>query len=141
MSNLNKFIISTDGAARGNPGPAAAAFVIQTPDGVIWAQEGVCLGKATNNKAEYTAVKNALEKLIKDFAQDLPTTVELRSDSQLLVNQLSGNFKVKNEDLKILFYEVKDLEKQVGEVRYLYIPRANNTLADKLANMALDSLL
>lgn len=141
MSQTKKYIIYTDGAARGNPGPAAAAFVIQGEDGVIWVQEGVALGHATNNKAEYTAVKIALERLVKDFASSLPASVELRSDSMLMVNQLSGNYQVKNEELKALYESVKALEKSVGKVSYVYTPRSNNFLADKLANQALDNLL
>jgi ribonuclease HI len=133
------FIIYTDGASRGNPGHASCGIVIQSPDGVIWVQDGKYLGIATNNVAEYNAVLWALERLVADFAKHLPTKVEFRLDSQLLANQLSGNFKVKNPNLQILHAAVKGLESQVGQVTYTYTPRANNFLADKMANIALDT--
>lgn len=133
-----KYIIYTDGAARGNPGPASAAYVIQTGDGVIWTQAGVRLGPTTNNIAEYTAVKLALEKLIADFSPD-QDSVELRSDSLLLVSQLLGRYKVKNDGIRVLFNEIKNLESKIGKIDYIHIPRSKNVLADKLANQALDS--
>lgn len=133
------FIIYTDGASRGNPGHASCGIVIQSPDGVIWVQDGKYLGIETNNVAEYNAVLWALERLSTDFAKHLPTTVEFRLDSQLLANQLSGNFKVKNPTLQVLFTRIKNLEPQIGKINYIYTPRANNFLADKMANMALDN--
>lgn len=133
-----KFIVQTDGASRGNPGPSSAAFVIKSDDGLIWAQEGVYLGIGTNNNAEYTAVKCALERLLKDFSRFLPTEIEFVGDSLLIISQLSGKYKIKNDNLKVLYNQIKDLEKQIGTVTYTYTPRANNFLADKLANQALD---
>ncbi len=138
---MKKFIIHTDGASRGNPGNAAAAYVIQTDDGVIWVQDGHYLGIATNNFAEYSAVKMALERLIKDFSKHLPAQVEFKADSQLVANQLSGIYKIKHPELFKLYQQVKALEPQVGEVTYSYTPRANNFLADKLANIAIDNHL
>ncbi|MBI4040162.1 ribonuclease HI family protein [Candidatus Daviesbacteria bacterium] len=135
---MKKFIVYTDGASRGNPGQAAAGFVIQTPDGVIWVQEGVYLGHATNNVAEYTAVKMAFEKLLKDFIKDLPTEIEVRADSMLVVRQLQGLFKMKNPTLRVLFEGIKDLEPKLGKIVYQHIPRSQNFLADRMANMALD---
>ncbi len=139
---MKSFIINTDGASRGNPGHAAAGFVIQTSDGVVWVQDGEYLGKQTNNVAEYMAVKMAFERLVKDFAKWLPADVEVRMDSNLLANQLSGKFKIKSLPLFELYKLVKELEKQIGgQVKYIYTPRSNNSLADKLANMALDKQL
>jgi ribonuclease HI len=133
-----KFVIQTDGASRGNPGPSSAAFVIKSDDGVIWAQQGVYLGIGTNNNAEYLAVKLALERLIQDFTRFLPTEVEFVGDSLLIISQLSGKFNIKNENLKTIYTDIKELETKAGTVRYTYTPRANNFLADKLANQAID---
>lgn len=135
---MKQFILHSDGASRGNPGPAAAGIVIQTPDGVIWTEEGIYLGVLTNNEAEYKAVILVFSKLLSDFNKHLPTKVELMADSQLIINQLSGKYKIKNENLRLLYKEVKILEKNLGEVKYTYIPREQNFLADKLANLALD---
>lgn len=133
------FIIYTDGASRGNPGHSAAGIVIQSEDGVIWVQDGKYLGAdLTNNLAEYHAVLWALTRLSTDFTKHLPTKIEFRLDSQLLANQLSGKFKVKNPNLQILHRQIKELEPQVGKVSFIYTPRANNFLADKMANLALD---
>lgn len=136
---MKRVIIYTDGASRGNPGHASAGFVIQTDDGVIWSQEGIYLNQATNNVAEYTAVKLALQKLTLDFAKWLPLEVELRADSLLVIQQLCGRYKIKNPALKRIYEAVKGLEPKVGKVSYIHIPRAQNFLADKLANMALDN--
>lgn len=136
---MKNFVIYTDGASRGNPGEAASAFIIKTADGLIWYQQGVYLGQATNNQAEYQAVKLALEKLNRDFKRYLPSKVEIRADSLLIVKQLSGEYKLKNLYLVSYFKQIKELEKLVGEVSYLHIPRAENFLADKLANIALDA--
>jgi ribonuclease HI len=141
MCNMKKFIVFTDGASRGNPGLAAAGIVIKTEDGVIWVQDGKFLGTTTNNVAEYSAVIFALEKLVADFSNVLPAKVEFIVDSMLIANQLSGTFKIKNEGLKELFIQVKQLEQKVGQVTYTYTPRANNVLADKMANQAIDNHL
>lgn len=138
---MKKYLINTDGASRGNPGQAAAGIVIQTADGVIWVEEGIYLGKMTNNEAEYQAVILALTKLKNDFAKHLPAEVVIRADSQLVVSQLSGRFKIKNSNLKTLHKEVKSLEAEIGQIEYLYLPREKNFLADKLANLALDKQL
>lgn len=137
---LKKYIINTDGASRGNPGPAAASFIIRGDGGVIWVEEGVFLGENTNNFAEYVAVKLALERLIKDFPHVLPAEVTILADSMLIVNQLSDKFKVKNSVLKDLYSQIKQLEIKAGTVIYRYVPRTENFMADKLANMALDKL-
>lgn len=138
---MEKIIVNTDGAARGNPGPAAASFIIRKDSGEVLAKEGAVLGETTNNVAEYTAVRLAFEKILQEFSGILPVDVEVLSDSKLIVEQLSGSFKIKNPNLKILFNEVKRLEEKVGRVIYRYIPRAENCQADLLANQALDEQL
>lgn len=138
---MQKFIIQTDGASRGNPGHAAVGFVIKTGEGLIWVQDGEYIGVATNNVAEYHAVIYAFVRLTRDFSKFLPAEVEFVMDSQLIANQLAGKFKIKNEGLRELYDQAKRLEERVGKVTYTYTPRANNFLADKLANMALDAQL
>lgn len=132
------FIIYTDGGSRGNPGPCAASFVIQSEDGVIWVEEAKFLGVNTNNVAEYTAFKLALERLIADFQKHLPTKVEFRSDSMLVTQQLSGKFKIKNANLKKIYLQIKTLEPLIGRVSYKYIPREKNIITDRLVNRILD---
>lgn len=135
---MKKIIIYTDGASRGNPGPAAAAFVIQDSDGIPLFQGKQTIGIATNNIAEYTAVLHSMEKLISDFSAFLPTQVEYRGDSQLIMSQLAGKYKIKNPELKKIYDLIKNLEVKVGQVSYNYTARANNLVADGLANEALD---
>jgi len=136
--SMRKYFIYTDGASRGNPGPASCGYLIKSDDGVIWVQDGVYLDIATNNYAEYMGVFLALKRLLEDFEKQLPAEVEVRADSQLVVRQLSGVYKIKNLDLKLLYQQVKELELKIGKVSYLYIPREENYLADRLANMAID---
>lgn len=138
---MKKFIIFADGASRGNPGPASVGFLIKSSDGVIWVQAGLYLGTATNNVAEYSAVKLAIKRLIDDFSNLLPVEVEVRVDSQLIARQLAGLYKIKNPTLKTIFADIKHLEKLAGKINYIHIPRNQNFIADKLANQALDNNL
>lgn len=138
---MKKFIINTDGGSRANPGQAAAAFVIKDIDGVIMAEEGAYLGIATNNEAEYMAVKMALEKLLKEVKTELPVEVEVRTDSLLVASQLSGKYKIKNERLRVFITDIKLLEPEVGKVCYTYISRTQNCQADALVNSILDGQL
>lgn len=137
---MKKFLLNTDGASRGNPGPAAVGFVICDENEMVLVKAGATLGVATNNEAEYLAVKMALERLISEFAADLPALVEVRADSLLIVKQLSGEYKIKNSRLKVLLDQVKILEMEVGRVVYTAVPREQNSLADEQANIALDKL-
>lgn len=135
---MAKFVIYTDGASRGNPGNAAAAFVIRDNNNRVLAKSGAYLGIATNNHAEYSAVKLALQALVDEFAAGLPAEVEVRADSMLVVNQLVGKFKIKNPQLQVFVGEVKKLEQKIGRVNYTYIPRIQNFQADGIANQTLD---
>lgn len=135
-----KLIIYTDGGARGNPGPGAAAYVIKDINGQVLQKDGTFLGMATNNEAEYQAVREAFQRILEDFKNNLPGEIEIRADSKLVVEQLSGNFKVKNPRIKALFDQVKNLQNEVGQVNYTYIPRAENFLADELVNQILDQI-
>jgi len=131
---VKKLVIYTDGASRGNPGPAAIGVVIQDESGRAAATISQCLGKATNNQAEYRAIIAGLEKALELGA----THVELRSDSELAVQQLSGKYRVKNEALKPLFLKVGILRSRFSGMAVSYIPREKNRAADKLATLALD---
>jgi ribonuclease HI len=128
-------VIHIDGASRGNPGDAAYAVVIQVP-GREPVEEFGALGKETNNIAEYTALIRALER-----AKTLSLKrLHIHSDSELLVKQISGEYRVKNEDLKWLFDEAKGLMQQFASVRLSHVPRGQNKRADELCNQALDAL-
>jgi ribonuclease HI len=131
--NDDAAIIHIDGASRGNPGDAAYAVVIALPGGGIVEESGV-LGKETNNVAEYTALIKALEK-----AQGMGLRrLKVHSDSELLVKQISGEYRVKNEDLKPLFDEAKGLMKGFAAVSVSHVRREQNKRADELCNIALD---
>jgi ribonuclease HI len=125
----------TDGGARGNPGPAAAAYVIETEDGTLLAAHGEAIGVQTNNVAEYRALVAGLEK-----ARELGLTeLEVVSDSELLVKQMRGEYKVKNEALRELSVQAARIAREVGDVRYTAVRREHNELADRLVNEALDA--
>lgn len=132
MSNL---IIYTDGASRGNPGPASyGVYILVDPNEVVEIK-GV-LGQQTNNFAEYTAVIEALKWVVKNAFK----AAELRSDSELLIKQLKGEYKVKSETLKPLHSEIKDLmTKNNLQIQFKHVRRELNKEADRLANEALDS--
>jgi ribonuclease HI len=130
-----KLKIFADGGSRGNPGPAASGYVIKDESDQILEEGGVYLGITTNNQAEYGAVKLALEKA-KRFN---PDDIEFYLDSQLVVNQLNGVYKVKHAELKPVVEAVKQLAAGFGQVTYQHIPREQNQLADKQVNIVLDS--
>lgn len=134
-----KLIIYTDGASRGNPGPASYGFTISDELGKLLHEEGEYIGKTTNNVAEYIAVLCALE-WVRDNYSDQRVEIELFADSKLAAEQLSGRYKIKHPNLKSLFEQIKILEMQLGVIKYTHVPRGKNTEADKLANKALDSI-
>jgi ribonuclease HI len=127
--------LSTDGGARGNPGPAAYGYVLEAEDGTVLDARGETIGVATNNVAEYRALIAGLEKAVELGIEEL----EVLSDSELLVKQMQGEYRVKNEALRDLNEEANDLERKLGRVRYKAVRREHNELADKLVNEALDS--
>jgi len=127
--------LSTDGGARGNPGPAAYGFVLEAEDGAVLAAEGAAIGVATNNVAEYRALIAGLER-----ARDLGVRdLEVVSDSELLVKQMRGEYRVKNEALRELSVAAARLAREIGSVRYIAVRREHNELADRLVNDALDA--
>jgi len=125
----------TDGGARGNPGPAAYGFVLERPDGTVVASHGEKIGIATNNVAEYSALIAGLQKAIELGL----SVVEVVSDSQLMVKQMTGEYKVKNEALYDLWEEAGRLARKLPSVSYTWVRREHNELADKLLNEALDA--
>lgn len=147
-----KLIVHTDGGARGNPGPAAVGVVIEiyqsdqftnpTNENANVIEFGKRIGETTNNVAEYTAVREALTCLRNYPISKLSNNpiIQFYLDSNLVVQQLNGNFKIKDANLQKLAFDVRILEKECGgEVTYSYIPREENTRADYLVNKALDS--
>jgi ribonuclease HI len=141
----SKLHIHTDGASRGNPGPAAAAFVIQDPQNRVIHQSGKFLNTTTNNIAEYTAVLLALQWLHKDFLSTRNLKLETLNfslDSQLIVRQLTGRYKIKQPHLKQLAIQIMHLVSQIKSrgvtVKFNHVVRSQNHLADRLANQILD---
>ena len=132
--NANKVIIHTDGAARGNPGPAAIGVIIKDENGKLLARISRGIGTTTNNQAEYQAIITALEKAISLSILQ----VALKSDSELVVNQINGQYKIKNTGLRALYQRVVQLIGSLEGFSIAYIPREQNTGADALANKALD---
>ena len=127
--------LSTDGGARGNPGPAAYGYVLEDEDGTVLAAHGERIGIATNNVAEYSALVAGLEKAIELGLDE----VEVVSDSELMVKQMRGEYRVKNEALQELWSKARRLAGQVGSVGYTAVRREHNKLADQLVNEALDA--
>ena len=138
---MKKIIIYTDGASRGNPGPASIGVVICDKNERTLKEYYQSLGNATNNEAEYQAVIFALKKLKALFGKTKikEYEIEMRSDSQLLVNQLTGKYKIVNLKIQQLFLEAWNLKVDIGNISFSYIPREKNKKADALANKALDS--
>jgi ribonuclease HI len=125
----------TDGGSRGNPGPAAYGFVLEAEDGTVLDARGEAIGVATNNVAEYSALIAGLER-----ARLLALTeVEVVSDSELLVKQMRGEYKVKNAALRELSLDAARLAREIGKVTYTAVRREHNELADRLVNEALDA--
>lgn len=127
--------LSTDGGARGNPGPAAYAYVLEAEDGTVLAAHGEAIGVATNNVAEYSALVAGLEKAVEIGVSEL----EVISDSELMVKQMRGEYRVKNEALRDLSLRASRLARDVGSVSYRAVRREQNKLADQLVNEALDA--
>jgi ribonuclease HI len=125
----------TDGGARGNPGPAAYGYVLEAEDGTVLAAHGEAIGEATNNVAEYRALVAGLEKAV-ELAVD---EVEVVSDSELLVKQMRGEYRVKNAALRELHDEAARLARRLDKVGYRAVRREHNELADRLVNEALDA--
>jgi ribonuclease HI len=137
VSEFTRVIVNCDGAARGNPGPAGAGAIVVTEDGAVLAEVAEGLGETTNNVAEYTAVIRGLEEAERLGAR----IVWLRSDSQLLINQLIGRYRVKTAHLQPLYDRVRELAARFERVTFEHVPRGHNVEADRLANVGVDTWL
>jgi ribonuclease HI len=137
---MKKFIVYTDGGSRGNPGPSAIGVVFSDEKGRVLKKYGQVLGVATNNQAEYQAVIFALKKLksLLGSKNTADTEVEFRSDSELLVNQLQGRYKILDEKIQPLFIAVWNLKLDYKKVEFVFLGRGENKEADFLVNEALD---
>jgi ribonuclease HI len=132
-----RVIINCDGAARGNPGPAGAGAIVVAEDGTVLAKVAEGLGETTNNVAEYTAAIRGLEAAERLGARD----VLLRSDSQLMINQLTGRYRVKSVHLQPLHRRIHELVVTFDRVVFEHVPRERNAEADRLANAGVDGWL
>lgn len=128
-------VIHTDGASRGNPGPASLGLVVYDQDQNVVYERGEPLGSQTNNYAEYMAVQVALELAVEKSVEK----VVLKSDSQLLIRQLTGVYKVKSEGLRPLYLACAELAKKIPDMHFEHVRREFNKRADELANLALDT--
>lgn len=130
-----KLLINTDGGARGNPGPAGIGVAIREAEtGRTLEEHAQYLGKTTNNQAEYRAVILGLQRALALGAKD----VEIVTDSELLVKQANGEYKVKNPDLAQRYLEMRNLCIQIGRVKFRHVRRELNKRADYLSNVAMD---
>lgn len=123
-----------DGGARGNPGPAGYGVRIEDEDGNLVVELHAGLGIATNNVAEYNGLLAALRYAVEHGH----TRVRIRADSELLVKQMRGEYRVKNEGLKPLFLEACSLIRRIGDVTFTHVPREQNKEADRLSNLGMD---
>jgi ribonuclease HI len=137
---MKKITVYIDGGSRGNPGPAAISAVFVNEKGQLIKEYGEFLGEATNNEAEYRAAILALEKFKALFGKKLAEsgTVEVRSDSQLLVNQISGKYKILDEKIAVLFLKLWNLKIDFGKLSFRLISREKNKETDRLLNEVLD---
>ena len=133
MKEVGRVIIAADGASHGNPGPASIGIMLRDEQGKTLAQISRRIGIATNNQAEYRAIIAALSEAIRLGAK----RVDINMDSQLVVRQISGQYRVRNAALKPLFQEVKRLTEHLEAFTITHVSRNQNMEADRLANMAL----
>ena len=131
---IDRIVAYIDGGARGNPGPAGYGVRVENADGSCVEELHGAIGVATNNVAEYRGLIAALTYLHRHGFQD----VTIRSDSQLLTKQMTGEYRVRHAGLKPLYHEARQLVAHFGEVRFEHVPRAQNAEADRLANLAMD---
>ncbi len=134
------FVIHADGGARGNPGPAAIGAAIEDEEGRVLKEISEYIGETTNNEAEYRAVISALKKLkaLIGKAEAKKAHVRIYADSELLVKQMNGHYKIDNVNIQKLFLELWNLKIDFGKATFEAVPRTQNREADRLVNAALD---
>ena len=137
LPKIEKVKVYGDGGSRGNPGPSASGFVVMDMNDKVIVDHGVYLGVTTNNQAEYTALKLALEEALKLGARE----VDVYMDSLLVINQMRGIFKIRNRDLWPIHDAIKGLAAQFKKITFTHVPRELNKLADAAVNRALDEEL
>ncbi len=130
---MKKATIFSDGGARGNPGPAGIGFVLKIVDGKS-IEAGEYVGEATNNQAEYLAIKKGLERALNEKVDEIDCFL----DSELVVKQLNGEYRVKNHGLRPIFEEVKELAGKFDKVAFVHVRREKNKEADRMVNEAID---
>ena len=137
---MKKIIIYTDGGSRGNPGPSAIGVVFCNEKGQKIRDYAECIGEGTNNEAEYRAVAAALQKFKALFGKKLAknTEIEVRSDSELLVKQLNGEYKIIDPKIGEFFLKIWNLRMDFKKTKFTLVSRNKNTEADRLVNEALD---
>ena len=133
----SEWLLMVDGAARGNPGEAGCGAAIFDENAALVNELSCYLGRATNNVAEYEALLMGLKAVLESGKKKIC----IQSDSELLVRQLNGEYRVKDEKLKLLFQKVTDLLRQFDAYRILHVPRESNRVADRLANRGIDEAL
>lgn len=131
---MSLYKLFTDGGARGNPGPAGAGVVLKDEEGNVVVSLGKYLNRCTNNEAEYSALLLGLETALENQVE----SVECYLDSELVVKQLNGEYKVKNARLSPLYNKAKVMEKQFDSINYIHVKRDKNAEADFLVNQAID---
>ncbi|MDR1412975.1 MAG: reverse transcriptase-like protein, partial [Actinomycetes bacterium] len=131
---MDRYILKTDGGSRGNPGPAGIGFVLTKNDEII-CRGGTYIGETTNNVAEYHALIWGLENALDYEVGEL----SIRADSELVVRQINGSYKVKHPQLKLLFLQARSLLRQLNRYDIAHVPRGENANADALANEAMDA--
>ena len=138
---MQKFIVHTDGGSRNNPGPAALGVVIANEKGEVLKKYGEYIGETTNNVAEYSAVIFALKKIKSVWGKKNAknSSIEIFADSELLVKQLNGEYKIEHPNIQPLFLQIWNLKIDFKKVSFSSIPREKNKEADRLVNEALDA--
>ncbi|MBE0416429.1 MAG: ribonuclease HI family protein [Coriobacteriia bacterium] len=134
LSSPAHWVLYTDGGSRGNPGPAGSGFVLRDGSGAAVCAAGYFIGEATNNRAEYDGLIRGLSSAASHGCRSL----EVRMDSELIVRQMTGRYRVKNDGLKEPFARAKALMGRFDHVSFVHVPREENTEADRLANEAMD---
>lgn len=132
---MSPYTLHSDGGARGNPGPAGAGFVLRDPSGTVVCEGGRYLGEVTNNIAEYEALIWGLECAGAHNVRD----ITVMADSELVVKQMNGQYRVKHPGLKPLYERARAAAARIGSVRYVHVRREQNADADDLANRAMDA--
>ncbi len=132
-----ELFINVDGGSRGNPGPGASGWIIKDKQGNILVKEGLFFKECTNNQAEFTALKMAL-KAASDYGK---CSLIIKADSQLMVRQYLGEYKIKNPELQILMGEIKQLAGKFKQITITHVPREQNKEADEICNIIMDRAL